>query len=377
LIALNPVFIYQANTLYIDSQVGLFVLLWLLSLAASFLEDDRIIIRVFPFLQILILIYSVNIKFTCSAYIFFLTVSFVLAVLILYIRKKNYFEILRKLYPIIIGGVLGVFVFGYNPYISNTINYDNPFYPVYGSTDYNSEYLIENQMPDNFHDKNSIEKLFLSIFSVTENKFKGSSSVLKFPFEVSLKEFKGMSQPDMRIGGFGPVFGLMILISFCSFIVAIFFIIKKRKLDKEAIVLIIVLFANNLSIFINPESWWARYTPQMWLNPILFILLSLLISKNEVIKFLRNLFLIFITVNIICILAVNILFVYRKRIEINTILNDYKQKDELLYVFPSIFESGLLKLERYGINYTVVEEASSLYKPVNFVGMQVSSELNK
>jgi len=142
-------------------------------------------------------------------------------------------------------------------------------------------------------------------------------------------------------------------------------------------VLIIVLFANNLSIFINPESWWARYTPQMWLNPILFILLSLLISKNEVIKFLRNLFLIFITVNIICILAVNILFVYRKRIEINTILNDYKQKDELLYVFPSIFESGLLKLERYGINYTVVEEASSLYKPVNFVGMQVSSELNK
>jgi hypothetical protein len=80
---------------------------------------------------------------------------------------------------------------------------------------------------------------------------------------VSKEELQAI-QPDSRIAGFGPLFGGAILLSL-ALLAAMWPLNKKMGLAYAGLGLLLTG-----SALVNPEAWWARYAPQIWLLPVLF-----------------------------------------------------------------------------------------------------------
>jgi hypothetical protein len=75
-----------------------------------------------------------------------------------------------------------------------------------------------------------------------------------------LKKFGGTA--DLRIGGFGPFFGITIAVTLLAASLLI-------RGPRNGIGFATVALATLLSVVVNPQMWWARFVPQMWLLPVL------------------------------------------------------------------------------------------------------------
>ena len=75
-----------------------------------------------------------------------------------------------------------------------------------------------------------------------------------------------MGAPDPRVGGFGPLFALelVLLLGLAPWIV------KRRKQPGEAIDYPIFM-ATGIAVAcaVFPEPWWARYVSLLWTAPLL------------------------------------------------------------------------------------------------------------
>ncbi|MGE5224707.1 MAG: hypothetical protein ACM3PY_19905, partial [Omnitrophica WOR_2 bacterium] len=178
MLAANPVSIYQSLSFYVDGQVASILALLLLTFLLAFIQSDDIsLVSIFA-----ILLIGLNLKFTATAYIVLLTIGLLAAGF--YLEKRALANIpgiqhlsangllgnsqtpstksrqFRRLLAVTIAGVfLGVLVAGFNPYVTNLIYYRNPFFPVWGDSVYNQEYIVGSQMPSNFEGKNRFQKL--------------------------------------------------------------------------------------------------------------------------------------------------------------------------------------------------------------------------
>jgi hypothetical protein len=72
--------------------------------------------------------------------------------------------------------------------------------------------------------------------------------------------------PDVRVAGWGPLFGgvvLLTVVGWCMFLLTF----RTRKWESGWMWLISL--AIMVSVFLNTESWWARFSPQLWLVPVI------------------------------------------------------------------------------------------------------------
>jgi hypothetical protein len=163
--------------------------------------------------------------------------------------------------------LLGTLVLGYSPYTVNLVEHGHPFYPLN-----EKQLLTTGTLPTNFEGANRFYKLYHSIVSL-----QGTVSD-----DTKLKELftQGImwpyAQPDVRIGGHGPFFGLILVIMLCSSL----FLFNKEQLEFKKLALL-VMGTILLSIFVHPEAWWGRYVPQFYLLPFIVGLL-LIMSKNSI-----------------------------------------------------------------------------------------------
>ena len=159
--------------------------------------------------------------------------------------------------------VITLFV-GYNPYIQNTLDHGTPFHPLMGAEKVE---IISNQWPSNFPGTNRVTRLALSLFSKASDESilapGGDTTHLKLPFTLYKSELRPYLGFDTRVAGFGPLFsGALVL----AFVLAIL-LAQRSARSRDAVVmgglwLVVLLMA---TILVNPESWWARYAPQIWL----------------------------------------------------------------------------------------------------------------
>jgi len=253
LFVLNPVAIYQLFTKYIDGQLGALVGV----IVALFLLRNVPRKRSWYVALGCVLILLFNIKLTGALFAAILIGGFLC------------FELLRRRFDRVAWGtcvvttIIAVFI-GWNPYITqyvtNTIAHRAPFYP----TTYNELTHMDENIPSFFVGKNSFEKMFISLFSRTDSGKKEFAGY-KIPFTFDLLEVHEMIYWDVRIGGFGPLFGGIILLMILALVVG------GRGLTWDAGSLSILLV---LCTVINPEMWWARYVPGLWLIPILVALFN-------------------------------------------------------------------------------------------------------
>lgn len=367
-LAFNPIVISQIFTYYVDGIMGL--LIYGIILFLIMLTDKKFTLLSDCEKWLLLaseIILCMNIKFTGVYFAAIFSIIFYLFWLIKSYKDKNLKEDIMKFttkFAIIV--VIGLIVVGGSTYLKNTIDHINPLYPLIGEGKVD---IVTTMQPQSFGTKNRFVKLFESIFSKSENITypSGDSPELKIPFSITEDEINTLGIPDTRIGGYGVLFSGILIVSIILIIYSLIKIFKDNKILFKYI--IAILIGIGITTLFMGEAWWARYSPQLYLIPIIAIFSMFYISnthKKIFNKVIQNIF----ACIIIGLLLVNVMFFmywrYKDLDNNRTIkmsmenLKTLSINNEVEISFNETYYGGILyNLRDYGIRYHLVDEKES------------------
>ncbi|MGC4113631.1 MAG: hypothetical protein QM765_02995 [Myxococcales bacterium] len=292
LLSFNPVCLYQSQSFYVD---GLLACAMVSTVAIVLMLRGRP--RAFGLLGLLfvVVVYGANLKFTGLVYLGLLLAGSVLALLL---ERSSSWAALAVSASLALAAA--VLVFGNNPYITNWATRGHPFHPLEGPADQRID-VMKSQASDRFLAKNRISKLLIAHLSRATNDTT-SDPTLKLPFTVSARELRAFHSTDVRIGGFGPLFALAVLLGLAG-AAAHFSSLRgdgvpwTQWLSRGVLLGCLTLLG---TILVNPEAWWARYAPQIWWIPC-GIGLALLSARSQTARRLGW--------SVVTVLALNLLLV--------------------------------------------------------------------
>jgi len=240
-IAANPVLLSELGSSYVDGQLSAQLAIFCLLLldALLFGTSGRLLLAAAS------LVYLVNLKFTG----FFFALVFLALLCLTGVAIGQRVRALRLglvLAPVVFIGVLAV---GFNPYVSNTLEYGNPFFPALDLKRGTS--VIGNQADPEFLARNRIEKFVIATFSVSQQP-----QWKKPRFQAPFTSLHATPLMGNRFSGFGPLYSGALLIA-CG----LAFFLRGRL---QWCVLLTIL----ISLLAVPTAWWARLTPQGWWLPL-------------------------------------------------------------------------------------------------------------
>lgn len=332
---LNPVFIAQWFTYYSDAALGAFGILLFLA-TVLVVRENRLVDRVI-FLVSAVLVVNVKASGVILAGAAFL--YFGIAILV---QTRSPLIAIKKVgAPFAAFLVLAVGVLGYSPYIQNLTHGRHIFYPLMGE---NSADIMTANSPYGFMQKNRINTLFLSVFSRSEDLLAATSTktpTLKVPGRIYKGEIEEFWRVDVRIGGFGPLYSLAFILGLMSFLVL--------RLDWK--VAGGLTFMVIVAVAVNPYSWWARYSPILWLFPII----PLIGMRGARFKLA-----LLAPVLLVLAMAINIGMLIKNWLTVYPPLNAHVKhtaqslQGEKLRVYQGPFASDML-LDRLGLHYEKVD----------------------
>ncbi|WLR41551.1 hypothetical protein LC087_11705 [Bacillus carboniphilus] len=346
-VALNPVSVNQASSFYVDGQIGSLITCLVALSILLYHEYNKLYLLLFCFCLTLL----INVKFTGLVYAVILSIG--LIALLFFTNKTK----LKKIIPILlITGIIGSFVVGYNPYVTNMLSKGHPFHPLAGKETVD---IMTGNSPVDLYE-NRLASLYQSVFSYSSNY--RVKPEMKIPFTIHRSEIDAFRGVDTRIGGFGPLFGGIIIITLLSLLFLI------RNMHKKVIPYFIILSVILVSIFINPEPWWARYIPQLWIVPILVLSLCVsgLYKLNKTVKWIAiPLILSLYTINIVFTTGAHYLFVYESSQTLNQqlkILRDHSIEEPLKVSLQRFKYSTERRLSEGEVNYNHGDIEGCSYK---------------
>jgi len=339
--ALNPVVIYQSLSFYVDGQLSslLTALVGLVLLMLAGIRRHQLL------LLAALIVLMINTKQTGVVYAGILTMALLALV---YSYRREWFK--RTMIAAVIGGLLGLGVFGYSPYVTNTINHGNPVYPILGRGDVDFE---SGHRPPDFNEMNGVNRLLRSTFSEPTVP-KDAPSVLRIPFTMTQDKYiSRFFGADIRLGGWGVLFSGALTLSLLGLLL-LFFVPRKPR-----IVGLALLGAVAVSVLVNPEAWWARFAPQWYLVALIPGALLLFGTKLPVRVF---------GLVIVLVLLVNSSLVgytyypFKKELtaEHHEFLKLIVDLNLPITVYFGAFPSNRIRLQEAGITYQAVESASQL-----------------
>jgi hypothetical protein len=162
-----------------------------------------------------------------------------------------------------VGGLAaGTLLVGFNPYVTNWRTRGHPFFPLAGP---NAIDVVAGQVSPGFLAHSRLARVALSILAESQND-RDADPTLKWPFTWAAGEPVPFRWPDVRFGGFGPLFSGALVLSLAALLAAL-------RSDRRAVTLAAVVAAGLVATaLVNPHAWWARYAPQVWLVPIVLAL---------------------------------------------------------------------------------------------------------
>ncbi|MBP1713509.1 MAG: hypothetical protein H6Q42_1712 [Deltaproteobacteria bacterium] len=366
LAAFNPVSIYQSLSFYLDGQLMSLVVILIVSL--GLIGKSKESNRFHFFLLFMTIAVLLNMKLTAGIYVTILIAGYLA---ILWFNKKV--EILQEVFSVFIGSFLLAFIiFGFSPYVTNTLSQGNPLYPALGTD--RSDYTAP-QFPANFTGRNPAFLLFYSIFSKSDNvRGPDKTAVLKLPFTVSGEELKAFTDTNAKQGGFGPLFGGAVMLAVIVFAAALISLYRLRGKplrgndypDLESLEanpktnISIGLFCSAIVLatcLVNPASSLARFIPHMWLLPIFAFFLAYF-SKNQLIRVVGYAIIVTLLLNNALVAFAyykynfEITGVYRQRLE--KMVQESKVNPFKFY-FGHFRTSNVWRFDHLGINFEVTE----------------------
>ncbi len=266
LVLLNPVVWSEITSYLNDGAIYLFLVIYLASIV-SWLQNRKSVHALMATMAICCL---VNIKFTGLVFTLIAS-SFVLIYILLQKRSliKSFLLINLK------AGLLAIVVFGFNPYITNLINRGNLLYPLMGSkqfpgvldkeVDDNEAY----ETPKNMQGKSLPTRLIYANFGYPGNApYNGEDNArLSNPFTTPAKSWSAYHFQETRVSGFGPYFGVLLLLSAIG-------LLGSSIIWKNSRLPVLIFFVGLCCcISISKHFWWPRLIPMLWLFPLLPVLL--------------------------------------------------------------------------------------------------------
>lgn len=202
----------------------------------------------------------INIKSTA---IIFVTLLYVTIGILYYLNRKDLLK--RNLY-LIIPFIILCALCSYHPYIHNYIVYNDI---SGGSIDEANNF---NDIPNSWKTLSIPEKLILSLFSKADvNPVALEYSVIKIPL-LDISDAGIYSNDPPKVGGWGPLFSGILILSLLFFIWQIQKIIMFHKIQENSIIFLGFIGMIIITVLIFQLSWYARYVPQLALLPVLMIL---------------------------------------------------------------------------------------------------------
>jgi len=340
LFALNPVFLYQSLSYYIDGVlVSLLISLAFISFRIVKLREKLLF---WPFLFVSIIL--INIKL--SAVVFFGVLAFAF---FLYLWINDQLKLSFWFAKLTIVSVLtGILFVGFNPYVTNFAAKGHPLYPVMGEDAYN---YVETNTPENYWSLKPPIRLLASIFSESSlARGKGKFGVLKVPITISQRELESFRQTNIKVGGFGALFGLAFLLSVFGFIYYQFNgLYIQEKLISLSVITVIFAFAA-----IIPTSSVARYVPFLWWIPCVIVLL-LFAKKSITMNIIASVIIITLIINNLLVGAYYYPYNLKQSVKLDKQLNELSHTIiSPLHVNFGQFGSTKVKLNKYNISYNEV-----------------------
>jgi hypothetical protein len=298
LITLNPVVTCELVSFLVDGLMISFLFIFVAAVIRWFIKPTRLIV----FIAILSAVLCINSKFTGLVYLcFFITMGGV------YILVKERKLIWKYLSIQSISLIIGIVIFGWNPYVTNTINRGNPFYPILGtsahpslsSTGHDPIELYET--PRNMMGRSRFVRLGYALLGRpgAQPYMPGQDATLMVPFDISWKDFSIYYFHDVRISGFGPLFSGALILSLILLAVVLF------QKNNQRLFLTLICTAIILSLLVSPHTWWARYGPQLWLLPIVAIAAGFFYTNNRIVSWCTRVLTAILLINAILIAVVH------------------------------------------------------------------------
>jgi hypothetical protein len=260
LIALNPVTTTEMFSFMVDGLMIGYLACATAALFGGFQRPRPLVI----FVGVAAAICSINCKSTGLVYL-----CFILAGAGLYCLWKRR-DLFRRFAGLSLGTVvLGTVLFGYNPYVTNTLYRGHPFYPYGGSEAYPSlaqqgkEGIEKWETPHNMVGRNRLVRHALALFGQPgAQPYNGGTDALPmWPFLVPAEKLVVYHAHEVRVAGFGPFFSGALLLSLA---LTLWVLLKPGSPRGLVILSLITVLA---SLLISVHTWWARYGPQMYWIP--------------------------------------------------------------------------------------------------------------
>lgn len=159
-------------------------------------------------------------------------------------------------------------------YVMNFIQHGSPVYPLAGE---GAVDIMSSNAPDGFIGQPTWYTLLHSYFG----EMSKADAALKIPFTVTPDEMElaSLGISDMRVSGFGPLFGGILILSMIAIVLGI---IISWKRDRRFAIYSLVMTCTMLALLLGiSESWWARYSPYVYLLPIIACVLAFRIGSYD------------------------------------------------------------------------------------------------
>ncbi|MFD0693092.1 hypothetical protein ACFQZT_03215 [Paenibacillus sp. GCM10027628] len=364
--ACNPVTVVQLLTNYNDGAIAS-LLLTLISAGIYYVFTfDRRALAI----AAIAVGFLVNIKFTAIAYAGLICAWLVVTLIILELRKGRAISgksgrrllqawkqapVLRAISVLLCSALIGLLVFGWNPYVTNTLKYGHPFYPLAGN---NALDIMTLNSPDNFIGHSRFKTFLLSLTSKTDDVITPASSARAELWPIPWDDFQKVNV-DTRVAGFGPLSPWILIGSACLWALLCVFRIKK------GVVSTLLILALLTTVFINPEPWWVRYVPQLWLVPLIIVIMGWW-SQQRFVQAIALLLLFVCCTD--ALKSADFIFhlQVRQSEQVRHQLSGLEGKQ--LTVYPNGFISLMVRLKERDIAFTVVADQTKLrcLNPVPF-----------
>lgn len=341
LVTFNPVNLSQLFTFYVDGLMSSVLVIIVSLFILLYRQPSRLAMLTVASAIVII----VNIKLTGAIYAAIIGVSYLAWVLY---RKKSYRVGLATY--LLAGYCAGVLLVGYNPYISQYaskfLSTGNPFYP----SNLQTFIPLEDNVPSNFLSMGWGEKLLISLLSKSQETKEASQ--YKWPFTVDLDEILAFYAPDVRVAGFGPLFGGASLFTIGLLIAALTLYRRRLMLASSLVFLSVTVLASGLS---NPEAWWARFAPQLWMVVPLTILPILLATPGGRLHFLSRIIVSLLCINLFLVGSPHIITAITQNARQTQQLSQLSDADEQITVTFNRFVSVEYRFTEWGIDYQSVD----------------------
>ena len=366
-LAINPISITQIFNLYLDGvlSISLFTIIIIEIIKCLYNDNDKELNLILA----MAIIWCCNVKFTGLAFAaIFCIVLYLYRHIRNFIKDKKVFKdnLIKETIYYLVVVILALVVVGSSTYTKNFVTHGHPLYPLYGKGHVANMVMME--MPDSMQEYSSLRIFLTSIFAKGENVSPSYAEVqndpdLKIPFTTSREEIGNYCIPDIRMGGFGPMFSGIFIITVIGLILTLVELIKKKEYEKLLVYGILTLTTIILVLALD-GSYWARYIPYVFLLPV-YLLIHIFKKEISTKKVLNTIGFI-----VVGIFAVNSLLILKTQYHatrsstgyVNQRISELKTYyDENEYVEINLPHHGLqgveYNLDDLGIkNYDLTEE---------------------